>query len=442
MSDRKKVVIIGAGFAGLKAAKMLTKHDVDVVLIDRNNYHTFKPLIYQVATCGLDPSAVAYPIRSIFREKKNVKFFFGEVTAIDTDAQLVTVKTNGSMIRDEHYDYLLVAAGAKTNYFGSDEIEEHSFGMNDLNDAIRLRHHILRLLEKATWTDDEKLRSAMMTLVVVGGGATGLETAGALYELYNSVLHQEYGKEMNLDVNVILLEAAEEVLPPYPDNLRRSANKQLSSIGVEVRTGAFVDEVGQNYLRLRDGTVIHTHTIVWATGVTASPLAEMLDIELHRGGRIPITHKMQVIGCDNVFAAGDITYLENPKTGKPYPGVIPVAQQQGAAVAKNLVNTIKGEPLEDFSYFDRGSMATIGRRRAVAWVFNRFSLTGYFAWAAWLFVHLLVLLGMRNRIQVFLNWTWEYFAYDRSVRLIIEGNQSGYPDVEDIPEPDAERQAA
>jgi NADH:ubiquinone reductase (H+-translocating) len=442
MSDRKKVVIIGAGFAGLRAAKMLTKHDVDVVLIDRNNYHTFKPLIYQVATCGLDPSAVAYPIRSIFREKKNVKFLLGEVTAIDTDAQLVTVKSNGSMIRDEHYDYLFVAAGAKTNYFGSDEIEEHSFGMNDLNDAIRLRHHILRLLEKATWTDDEKLHSAMMTLVVVGGGATGLETAGALYELYNSVLHQEYGKEMNLDVNVILLEAAEEVLPPYPDNLRRSANKQLSSIGVEVRTGAFVDEVGQNYLRLRDGTVIHTHTIVWATGVTASPLAEMLDVELHRGGRIPTTHKMQVIGCDNVFAAGDITYLENPKTGKPYPGVIPVAQQQGATVAKNLINTIKGEPLEDFSYFDRGSMATIGRRRAVAWVFNRFSLTGYFAWAAWLSVHLLVLLGMRNRFQVFLNWTWEYFAYDRSVRLIIEGNQSGYPDVEDISEPDTERQVA
>lgn len=431
MADRKRVVIIGAGFAGLKAARALANQPVEIVLIDRNNYHMFKPLLYQVATCGLDPSAIAYPIRSIFRKSMNVRFLLGEVTEIDTSAQMVVVNASTGQIRHESYDYLVVATGAVTNYFGNEAIERNSFGLNDLNDSIALRHHVLKLLEKAAWTDDPNERESLLTFVVVGGGPTGLETAGALHELYNNVLDVEYDKANNMDVRVILLEAQDRLLLPYPENLQKSAERQLISIGVEVRTGAFVDEVGGDYIRLKDGTRIETNTIVWATGVTGSPVAKMLNIELARGGRIPINEQMQVEALENVFAAGDITYLENPKTGQPYPGVIPVAQQQGGVIAQNILRDISGQPMKSFSYFDRGIMATIGRRRAVAWVFNRISLTGYPAWAAWLILHVSVLLGMRKRIQVLFSWIWDYFFYDRSVRIIINGadDRERHPDL-------------
>ena len=279
MSNQKRVVIIGAGFAGLKAARLLAHKPVEVILIDKNNYHTFTPLLYQVATCGLDPSAVAYPVRSIFHDVPNVHFLLGEVTAIDHQAQTVTVEATTGEIRREAYDYLFVATGSQTNYFGNTTIERNSFGLRDLNDAIAIRHHILKLFEKAAWTTNDEERDGLMTLVVVGGGATGLETAGALHELYNNVLDKEYDKHDTMQARVILLEAAENVLPPYPDKLREAAKKQLESLGIEVRTGAFVDEIGDDFIALRDGTRINTNTIVWATGVIGSPIARMLDVE-------------------------------------------------------------------------------------------------------------------------------------------------------------------
>ncbi|MEM9950699.1 MAG: NAD(P)/FAD-dependent oxidoreductase [Chloroflexota bacterium] len=434
MSEKQKVVIIGAGFGGLKVARSLAFKSVDVLLIDRNNYHTFTPLLYQVATCGLDPSSVAYPIRSIFTNVPNVNFLLGQVDAIDTSTNTVVVTTNAGSLSSVIYDYLVVAGGSKVNYFGNQAIKEHSFALQELNDAVKLRNHILRLFEKAAWTSEDTERNALMTFVVVGGGPTGLETAGALYELYNNVLDAEYDKNDNMHAHVILLEASDSVLGSFPEPLRKSARKQLETIGVDVRTEAFVEDVGVDYVALQDGTVINTHTVVWSAGVQGNTLAEMLNIKLERGNRIPVNSSMQVIGSDNVLAVGDIAYLLQPDSLVPYPGLIPVAQQQGKLVADNILKHLSGEQLNTFSYFDRGIMATIGRRRAVAWAFNRIPVTGFFAWIAWLGLHLLVLMGMRNRAQVFLNWVWNYVFYDRSVQIILEGDleHEPYPEIKEL----------
>ncbi len=421
-NPKTKVIIIGAGFAGLNAAKELAKHErYDVILIDRNNYHTFTPLLYQVATCGLDPSSIAYPIRSIFRKSDNIHCLMGEVTGINYTDKIVDVKTNGTT-RQEHYDYLLIAAGSVTNFFGIAGLSEHAFEIKSLNHSVKLRQHILRLFERATWTDDEDYKSALLTMVVVGGGATGIETAGAMYELYNHVLKQEYDDRQELKAKVILLEATEDLLAPYPEGLRKSAKKQLESVGVEVMTNAQVSDAGNDFIKLKDGRHIQTHTIVWSAGVKSSSLADMLDVELQRGGRVPVKPTMEVIGHNSVFVAGDMAYLEDDK-GNPYPMLIPVANQQGKLVAENILHKLNGTTESTFKYNDRGIMATIGRTRAVAWIFYRVQLTGFLAWIAWLFLHLIMLMGFRNRISAFINWMWNYFTYDRSVRIIVQADQ-------------------
>ena len=416
---RSKVIIIGAGFGGLYTAKTLAKQDVDVLLIDRRNFHLFTPLLYQVATCALDPSEIAYPIRSIFRNQDNVRFLLGEVTDIKHTEKSITVKTNGRS-REEHYDYLVVAAGTVTNYFGNDAIRLRGFGLKDLSDAVTLRNHILKLFEKATWSDDQTLRDALTTMVVVGGGPTGLETSGALSELYSKVLKQEFDKKGTpLKVRVILVEAIDRLLAPYPERLQESAKKQLESLGVEVILSQAVEEVGEDYVRLSNGDIINTYTLVWSAGVKASPIASMLDVELARGGRIPVSNTLEVIGRNDHFAVGDISYIPD-ENGNAYPQIIPVAQQQGKLIAKNIIHRIRGESEQLFSYSDPGIMATIGRSRAVAYLYNRVQLSGYFAWVTWLTLHLIWLLGFRNRMNVFVNWVWNYFTYDRSVRIILE----------------------
>lgn len=421
MVAKKRIVIIGAGFAGLYAAQTLGKaEEVEVVLIDRNNSHTFTPLLYQVATCALDPSSIAYPVRSIFRKSRNVQFMMGEVTEINWQEKYVTVKANGDE-REEAYDYLLVAAGSVTNHFGQESIAQNSFNLKDLDDAVELRHHILRLFERAAWTKNSAEKDALTTLVVVGGGPTGIETAGAMYELYNHVLKHEYANHKpKMRARVILLEAMDHLLDPYPENLQRAATKQLEDIGVEVMFNAMVEHVAPNHVRLRDGRIIDTHTLVWAAGVKASPLVKMLDVEPQRQGRMATMTTMQVPERDGVYAAGDIVHLINPKDDKPYPMLIPVAKQQGILAAKNMLREMRNnEPLGEFHYRDRGTMATIGRSRAVAWLFNRIPVTGFIAWLSWLFLHLVVMMGFRNRLSVFINWIWNYITYDRSVRVIV-----------------------
>lgn len=418
--QRPKVVIIGAGFAGLVAARHLSNQPVDVLLVDRNNYHTFTPLLYQVATCGLDPSEIAYPVRSIFRKSKNVSFLLGEVTGIDPQTHTVRINT-GESVHDHPYDFLVLAAGSITNYFGNQTIEQHGFGLKDLGDAVVLRNHILRLIESAAWNEDTAQRQALTTLVVVGGGPTGLETAGALYELYNYMLRQEYRNALDLEARVILIEATDNLLQPYPPNLQRAALKQLQSLGVQVMLGEVVESVAEDHVRLRSGQVIPTHTLVWAAGVQGSPLAAMLDVEAQRGRRIPVDPTLKVIGFDTIYAAGDLTYILDEK-GQTYPQMIPVAQQQGKRVARNILRRLKNQPEVAFVYHDRGLMATIGRRRAVAWPYYKVQLTGFIAWVTWLFLHLVWLMGFRNRLTVLVNWVWNYLTYDRSVRIILEPN--------------------
>ncbi|WP_420644010.1 NAD(P)/FAD-dependent oxidoreductase [Candidatus Leptofilum sp.] len=416
-TQQPRVIIVGAGFGGLFAARTLANKPVDVLLIDRNNFHTFTPLLYQVATCALDPSEIAYPVRTIFRKNKNVRALLGNVTDIDYTNKSLTVQV-GEQTLQEPYDYLVLASGSIPTYFGQDVFKENALELRTLSDAVNLRNHILSLFEEATWVADEAVREAMTTIVVVGGGPTGLETAGAIYELYNHVLNREY-LHRELQTRVILVEMQPYLLAPYPDKLRQAALEQLESLGVEVRLGSPVQEVAKDHITLADGTRIDTHTLVWAAGVKGSPLAEMLELPLQRGGRLPILPTTEVPGRAGVYAVGDMTYLEDA-SGQPYPMLIPVAQQQGELAAENILAEIGGGEKRPFRYHDRGSMATIGRRRAVAWIYNKIPMRGYFAWLAWLALHLVTLLGFRNRLNVFINWMWNYFTYDRSVRIILE----------------------
>jgi NADH:ubiquinone reductase (H+-translocating) len=420
MAQKPQIIIIGAGFGGLIAAQNLAKADVEVTIIDRNNFHTFTPLLYQVATCALDSSSVAYPVRSIFRDHHNVHFLLGEVTEINHQERCVTVQS-GETSYQKWYDYLIIAVGSVTNFFGSKETEEIAFGLKSAADAVRLRHHILRCFERAAWAADEQERDALTTLVAVGGGPVGLETAGALHELYNYVLKQEYDDRMpRLRARVILLEATDKLLAPYPEALQKSAVKQLESLGVEVMFNAMVTHVEPDRITLKDGRIIRTHTLIWSAGVKASPLAEKLDVTLaERTERIPVEPTMQVIGRPHIYAIGDVAHLLDEK-GQPYPMLIPAAMQQGELSAKNILCEIANQPLAPFHYNDKGIMATIGRRRAVAWLYYKVQLSGYLAWIVWLVFHLISLLGFRNRVVTFASWVWNYFTYDRSVRIILD----------------------
>lgn len=425
--SRPTIVIIGAGFAGLDAAKKLAKADVDVLLIDRQNFHLFTPLLYQVATSGLEPGEIAYPVRGILRGKANVRFLLGNVEAIDSENRSVTVKTNGTT-RQERYDYLLIAAGSQPQYFGQRQIEQYSFGLKTLADGVVLRNHLLKCFEKAAWSDDPAYRTALTTIVVAGGGSTGLETAGAMRELYRYVLRKEYASQIpDLQGRVILIEMNDHLLTTYPPRLRAAARRQLEDMGVEVILGSSVAEAGEDHIRLSDGRVIPTYTLVWAAGVKASPLAEMLHVPLGKNGRVPVLSTMEVIGHSDIYVVGDMAYLEDEK-GEPYPMLIPAAKQQGTLAAQNILRRLEGKPQKPFTYSglrDRGIMAPIGRSRAVAWIFYKVQLTGFIAWLAWLGLHLITLMGFRNRLNVFVNWVWNYFTYDRSIRIILEHTPHG-----------------
>ncbi|MBC7810967.1 MAG: NAD(P)/FAD-dependent oxidoreductase [Burkholderiales bacterium] len=421
IQHRPRVIVIGAGFGGVFAVRAFAKTNADVLLIDRQNFHTFTPLLYQVATSGLDPEEIAYPIRGIFYDRPNVSFLLGDVTAIDSSEKLVDIQTSDGVVRHEDYDYLIVAAGSVTHYFNQNALQEAAFELKTLNDAVLLRNHVLRLFEQAAWTQDEAERDALTTIVVVGGGPTGLETAGAIRELYTYVLKREHGYR-NLKARVILVEATDKLLATYPIELQKAAREQLESLGVEVVLSNPVVEASAENVRLKDGREIGTHTLIWLAGVNASPLAQMLDVPLGKQGRIPVTPTLEVIGRENVYVVGDMAYLEDAN-GQPYPMLIPVAQQQGTLAAENILRRERGWTQKTFHYHDRGTMATIGRSRAVALIYNRIPLRGFIAWVAWLGLHLVTLMGFRNRLQVLLNWVWNYFTYERSVRIILEPEQ-------------------
>ncbi|MCB2180037.1 NAD(P)/FAD-dependent oxidoreductase [bacterium] len=417
MGKRKKVIIVGAGFGGLFSAKKLAGKDVDVILVDKNNYHTFTPLLYQVATCALDPSEIAYPIRAIFRKYSNVKTLLGEVVAIDPNEKNISIQMEGAH-QSLDYDYLILAGGSQSNYFGNDQFSRYTYDLKSLSDAVELRNHVLRSFEKAIWATTAEEREALLTFVVIGGGPTGIETAGALYELYNHVLSKEY-KDHDLRANVIIVEMASYVLSPYPHQLRMKAMEQLNTLGITLEFENPVVAVDENKVVLQDGKQIRTSTVVWSVGVKGAPLGNLLNVGLEKGNRIPVDGYMRVKGFENIYAVGDMTHLESPG-GSPYPQMIPVAQQQAEVAAGNILAAMNGASLVSFEYHDRGIMATIGRSRAVAWLFNRFQITGFVAWLVWLFFHLISLVGFRNRISVLISWIWNYLTYDRSVRIILD----------------------
>lgn len=421
-----RVVIIGSGFGGLFAARELENKPVEVVLIDRQNYHTFTPLLYQVATCGLEAEEIAYPIRGIFRGGRNMNFLMGEVTGIDPDAKTVAVLTEGGP-RIERYDYLIVAAGSVTNFFGNDAVRQHAHELKTLADATGLRSHILRKFEQASWTDDPAEREALTTIVVVGGGPSGLETVGAVQELVTNVLTREYAFLRQHKARVILVEALDHLLTAFPRGLQRSALKQVQSLGIEVRlrttvTGA---EAGAVMLKDERGTfALPAHTLIWLAGVKGAGIGGVFREALAKGDRVITRETTEVEGCEGVYVVGDLSSLTGA-TGRPYAQLIPPAKQQGILAARNILAHMAGKPQAAFRYNDRGIMATIGRRRAVAYIYNRIPLTGGLAWFAWLALHLVTLMGFRNRINVLINWVWNYFTFDRSVRIILNSTPRG-----------------
>ncbi len=409
---RPRVVIVGAGFGGLAAARELADANVDVLMINRTNYHGFWPLLYQVATAGLEPESIAYPVRAILRRYRNADFLLAEVNGVDFEQRAVLTDVGPVM-----YDYLVLAAGSTTNFFGNERFERYTLGMKDLDEAQRLRNHILTCFEHAVAETDPARRAALLTFVVVGGGPTGVELAGAFIELIRHVMRKDYPMLDVCQAHVVLVEATDRVLATFPESLQRAALDRLQRMGVDVRLSAPVADTRPGVLVFKDGTELEAETIVWAAGVRASPLAEALGVALGRGARVKVEPTLTLPGHPEVFVIGDMAYLEGYRPGVPYPMVAPVAIQMGEQAARNIIARTRRNPMKPFRYFDKGQMATIGRSAAVLDAFG-IQLTGWPAWVGWLFVHLMELVGFRNRALVLLNWAYSYFTYDRGVRLI------------------------
>jgi len=426
------VVVVGAGFGGLRCARRLARYPVHVTLIDRRNHHTFQPLLYQVATAGISPGEIAAPIRWIMRGRQNVEVLLGEVQDFDLSRRLVKLSDD-----DIPYDYLVVAAGASHAYFGHDDWEPYAPGLKTIEDALEIRRRVLLAFELAERQAVSGEGHVPLNFVVVGGGPTGVELAGTLAEISRQVLANEFHSIDPRNTRIILLEGGPRVLPAYPEDLSRSAEEQLRNLGVEVRTSAMVTRVGPAAVHI-GATEIPSVVTLWAAGVAASPLGKKLGAPLDRAGRVLVNPDLSIPLHPEVFVIGDLAALKNEK-GQMLPGVAPVAMQQGVATADNIGRDLDREPRRSFHYVDKGSLATIGRAAAVA-QFGRIHISGFIAWLAWLFIHIFFLIGFRNRIIVLIQWAWSYFTYERGARLIT-GNQS-LPSWQELSAETENRQAA
>lgn len=405
------VIIIGAGFGGLQCAKKLADKPVEVVLLDQNNYHLFTPLLYQVASSLLNPSDIAQPVRSILRGHRNLTFRQATVTGVDFGQKLVHTDEAGDLA----YDYLVIAAGSTTNFFGVTSAEEQAEGLKDLPEALGLRNQTLHCLEEAAASPDTVAAKPWLTFVVVGGGPTGVEYSGALSELIHGVLPNEYPELSPDDVRIMLVEGLPRLLNAFPEDLGEDAARALSHRGVEVVTGVRVTSATEDEVTLSDGQVIPARTLVWAAGVRPANLASALDVSRSRSGRIEVDDALRVKGGRDVYAIGDVASFV--QDGKEVPMLSAPAMQAGRLAAENILRTISGDRLKRFHYRDKGSMATVGKGAAVAQV-GRFHFTGYPGWLMWLGVHLYFLIGFRNRLVVLAGWAWNYFRSDRPVRII------------------------
>ncbi len=409
---RLRVVIVGAGFGGLRAARALKRAPVDVVLVDRHNYHLFQPLLYQVATAGLEPESIARPVRAILRRQQHFEFRMAEMTGLDVAARRVL--TSGGAIP---YDYLILALGGETNFFGLQRIRAHAFDLKDTSGAVAIRNDVLRCFERGVLEGDAEQRRALLTFVIVGGGPTGVEMAGALSELIRLVLVKDYPRLNIKDVRVLLLEAADRLLGAMPPRLSAAAERTLWRKHVEVRFGATVQDYDGERVALKGGEVIPARTLIWAAGAQAVSLVARLGLPTARQGRVVVEPTLQLPEHPEVFVIGDAAYVESG--GQPLPMMAPVAIQMAETAAANVARHLRSEAPAAFRYRDPGSLATIGRNAAVAYI-RGLAFKWFVAWVVWLVVHILQLIGFRNKLFVLLNWAWDYFFYERASRLITE----------------------
>ena len=405
-----RIVIAGAGFGGLYAARAFRNQPVDVTVVDRRNHHVFQPLLYQVAMAGLSPGDIASPIRWILRRQRNAEVLLAEASGVDFAANRLLL-ADGVL----SYDFLIVATGATHAYFGHDEWRSVAPGLKTIEDALEIRRRVLLAFERAERETDSTRRRALLTFVVIGGGPTGVEMAGALAEISRQSLARDFRHIDPGSARIVLLEAGASLLAAFPEHLREAATADLRRLGVEVRTGSVVTGVAPGRVTVGEETLA-SETVIWAAGVSASPLGRALGAPVDRAGRVRVNPDLTLPGAPNVFVIGDLASLDGAD-GRPLPGVAQVAIQMGEHAARNILRALEHQPLRPFRYRDLGNMATVGRASAIA-DFGRFTLTGWPAWLAWLFVHILNLIGFRNRVVVMVQWAWAYFTYQRAIRLI------------------------
>ena len=408
------MVVIGAGFAGLKLVRSLQGSPFQIILIDRNNFHQFQPLFYQVATAGLEPSAISFPLRKIFQKRKNLHIRLTEVVQIDTENKVIK-----TLLGDLRYDVLVLATGATTNFFGMQQIAEASLPMKTVGEALNLRNTILKNYEAALTCDSINEMESLLSIVIVGGGPTGVELAGALAEMRTYVLPKDYPELNFREMKVYLVEASSKLLSSMSEKASLGAYNFLEKLGVQIYTGVQVTGYQNDQVLLHNGEHLNAHTLIWAAGVRGEYMEGISEAHAGRGSRIIVNEFNQVIGLDSVYAIGDIALMMSDAYPNGHPQVAQVAIQQAAALARNLTSRQKNNNWKAFHYLDKGAMATIGRNKAVVDL-PAIRFKGFFAWIIWMFVHLMSIVGTKNRLLIFINWLWNYLTYDQSLRLIIK----------------------
>tara|TARA_R100001369_G_scaffold92496_1_gene137903 strand:- start:4508 stop:5803 length:1296 start_codon:yes stop_codon:yes gene_type:complete len=411
---KTRIVVIGGGFAGINFIKKIKNENVQIVLFDKNNYHTFQPLLYQVSTSGLEPDSIAYPLRKIFRKNKNFHFRLAEVEYIDKEKKKIETS-----IGNLTYDYLVIATGTKTNYFGNQNIEKNSMPMKTVPQALNIRSLMLQNIEKADMTEDPEERKRLLNFVIAGAGPTGVELAGALAEFKNGILEDDYTEMNQAEMQVHLLEGMDRVLPPMSEKASKMAQKSLERLGVHVHLNTMIEDYDGKIVTTKGDTSFETEAFIWAAGVTGNPIKGIDGRSLmEKINRYYVNEYSKVEGTDVIFALGDIALMETEAYPKGHPQVAQPAIQQGKHLGENFKRLLKNKPLEPFEYFDKGTMATVGRNKAVVDI-KKMHFGGFIAWFIWMFIHLWFLVGFRNRVITFFNWTYSYISYDRAARLII-----------------------